>query len=355
MEDHADLLGLAVAANALVGVEVVTFQVIGRHIPAWLVEHFDGMQAGLTVITLGQALQHIQRVLAILRLGVPFADILDPAVIEAVLAAGGGVQVQDDPQLAFVRPGERPVEYLDSPLDERVGVVAVAAVVGVIRAEDPVAEWNAHGIDAPLVQPDEVIARDEAVPVLPEPLRGTRAHLGAPGGLIRGLQPIEQAGGHPFFQNQPAAQVHSAQFLARVGVNGDLLRHGCTPWVSENCTKYEDRLIRGSGKYRPCFGQSLIALLLSRASGILPDCLCKPRSLAGARQGGPWQHCGGACQGKIIGARGGPQRGRLTHQGCADAGPSVWRGILVVGCAMRTVAKLPVRAAHPTEGDWLQG
>ncbi|MCY1429421.1 hypothetical protein D9M71_453370 [compost metagenome] len=218
MEDHADPLGLAVATNALVGVEVVAFQVLGRHIPARLVEHFDGMQGGPAVVTLGQALQHIQRVLAVLHLGVPFADILDPAVIETVLAAGRRVQVQDDPQLELVRPGERPVEYLDPALDEGVGVVAIAAVVRVVRAEDPVAERNAHGVDAVLVQPGEILAGDEAVPVLPEPFRGTCAQLGAPGGFIGGPQALEQARGHPFLQHQPAAEIHSAQFLAGIGV-----------------------------------------------------------------------------------------------------------------------------------------
>ena len=215
VEHHADFIRRTVLANPPVGVDVVAFQVVGGHVPARLVEHFDGMQSRFGVVTRGQAFEHAQRVLAVVGLGVPFADILDPAVIETVLAAGGGVQVEDNFQLQLFGPGEGAVEHRQAAFDEGVAVLAVAAVVRIVGAEDPMADWDAHGVDAVLMQPDKILAGDERVPVLLQALRGGGAQFGAPGGFIGGLQALEHTGGHPFLQHQPATKVDAAEFDGR--------------------------------------------------------------------------------------------------------------------------------------------
>ncbi|MNC23871.1 hypothetical protein D3C75_719080 [compost metagenome] len=214
VEHHRHPLGRAVFANALVGGQVVGLEVVGGHVPAWFVEHLDGVQRRMVAIALGQAFKHAERVFQIFRTGVPLADILDPAVVEAVLAAGRGVQVEYHAQAELLCPVHGAVEHRDAAHHEGMAAGAIARVIGVVGAEDPVPQRNAHGVQAVLGQPGEIVAGDESVPVAVQFFASRFAQLGAPGGFIGGGQPLEQAGHHPLLQYQPAAQVDPAQLHA---------------------------------------------------------------------------------------------------------------------------------------------
>ena len=66
------------------------------------------------------------------------------------------------------------------------------------------------------MQPNKIVTGDKAIPVLLQARRGGGAKLSAPSGFIYGLEAGEDAGGHPFFQHQPATEVNAAQLQARV-------------------------------------------------------------------------------------------------------------------------------------------
>ena len=86
-------------------------------------------------------------------------------------------------------------------------------MIGIVLAEQPVADRQAHGIDAGTFQPGKVVAGDKCVPVMVQaPRRLGLAQLDAVGGLVGGLQPFKQTGGDPLFQHQPAAEIDAAQF-----------------------------------------------------------------------------------------------------------------------------------------------
>ena len=127
-------------------------------------------------------------------------------------AARRGVQVDHHREAEFLRPVERSVEHLDAARDEGVAVRPVFRVIGVLRTEDPVPHRDAHRVEPAPGDPGKVVAGDEAVPVPAQALgSGGRAELGAPGGLVGRREAFEQAGHHPLFQHQPAAEVDATQ------------------------------------------------------------------------------------------------------------------------------------------------
>ena len=211
MEHHRHLLGRRMPADALIGLQVIGLQVVGGHIPARLVERLDGMQRRMPAVALGQALQYRQRVLQVFRPSVPLADILDAAVVETVLATRRRMQVQHHLQAELLRPGHGIVEHGNAAFDKGMASLAIAGVIGVVGAENPVSQRDAHGVDAAPGQPGKILAGDPALPVRPQALGGGGAQLGAPGGLVGRRQALEQAGHHPFLQYQPAAQIDPTQ------------------------------------------------------------------------------------------------------------------------------------------------
>ena len=113
----------------------------------------------------GEAAQQIHAEIDVLAARVPLAHVLDAAVVEAVLAARRGVQVEHHAQAALPGPVHRAIEHLDAALDEGVRICAIGRMVRVRRAEDPMSEWNAHGVDAGLREPREIGARHERIPM----------------------------------------------------------------------------------------------------------------------------------------------------------------------------------------------
>ena len=154
---------------------------------------------------------------------VPFADVLDAAVVKAVLAAGGCMQVECDENAELRGPVERAVQHVDAAFDERMRVCAVLAVIRIRRAEDPVPDRDAHRVDADACKPRKILARDEALPVGTQPRRRLPAQLRAIGGLISRREPIEQARFHPLFQQQPATEIDASEVDR--GGRRDSIRH----------------------------------------------------------------------------------------------------------------------------------
>ena len=215
VEHHRHPLGRAMAADAVIGVAGVALQQIGGDIPARLVEHLDAVQRRVIFVTLRQALQYIQGVLDVLLVGMPLANTQDAAVVETVLAARRGMEIKNHPQAELPGPLENLVDDLQAPDHKGIALLVVAAVIGIVLAEQPVADRQAHGVDAGTFQPGKVVAGDEGVPVVVQaPRRLGLAQLDAVGGLVGGLQPLEQTGGDPFLQHQPAAEIDAAQFAA---------------------------------------------------------------------------------------------------------------------------------------------
>ena len=147
----------------------------------------------------------------VLLAGVPFTDILDAAVVESVLTAGRRVQVHQHVQAELRGPAQGTVQDLDAALDEGVRVGAVAGVIRIRRTENPVAHGNAHGVDARLGQPGEILTCDESFPVGPQTRRGVAAKRCAPGGLIGCRESGKKARRHPLLQQEPSAEVHPAK------------------------------------------------------------------------------------------------------------------------------------------------
>ena len=173
------------------------------------------MQRRLIGVPLGQPFQHGQGVFDVLLVGMPLANVEDAAVVEAVLTARRGMEVENHPQAELPGPLKDLVDDGKPPFHKGVARLLIAAVVGVVLAEEPVADRQPHGIDAGTFQPGEVVAGDEGVPVLVQaPGSLGLAQLDAVGGLVGGFKPREQTRRNPFFQHQPAAEIDAAQFAA---------------------------------------------------------------------------------------------------------------------------------------------
>ena len=221
MEHHAHPLGRAVTADALVGGQGEPLEQFRGDVPARLVERLDSVQGRVITVALGQSFEHVQGMADVGLVRVPLAHAEDAAVVKAVLAARGGVQVEHHPQPELGGPREHLVDDGQPADHEGVAGRAVAAVVGVVRAEQPVAHRQAHRVDAGAGQPGEVVAGDEGLPVVMQPPGGLiKAQFGAVRGLVRGGQAREQARGDPFFEQQPAAEVDAAQPVAAGGQGG---------------------------------------------------------------------------------------------------------------------------------------
>jgi hypothetical protein len=211
VEHHGHPRRFAVGADRIIGTLVIVLEHRRRHIPARLVQHLDAVQRGSGAVARREPSEQVDRMREIFRARVPFTDILDAAVVEAVLAPGRGVQVEQHAQPELGCPVEHAVHDVDAPFDERMASHAVLRMVGIWRPQDPMPDRQAHGVDADRSKPRDVLARDEAVPMGPQPGRSLASQLGAPCGLVGCLEPVEQARRHPLLEHQPAAEIDAAQ------------------------------------------------------------------------------------------------------------------------------------------------
>jgi hypothetical protein len=76
------------------------------------------------------------------------------------------MEIQDHPQAEFPGPFEHLVDDVQPAHHEGMACLAVTAVIGIVLAEQPVAERQPYRVDAGAAQPGEVVAGDEGVPVL---------------------------------------------------------------------------------------------------------------------------------------------------------------------------------------------
>ena len=113
------------------------------------------------------------------------------------------------------RPIKRAIQHIDAARNKRVQIGFVFGVVGIIRAENPVTERNAHGVDAACREPSEILLSNPCVPVCAQFFSGSRAEFRAPSGFIGGGHTFKQTRHHPFFQYQPAAKIYTAHFFDR--------------------------------------------------------------------------------------------------------------------------------------------
>ena len=217
VKHHRHALRPAVRADRGIGAPVKILEQRGGHVPAWLVQHLDRVQRRFGTVTSRQPAQQFDGKIHVLGTRVPLADILDAAVVEAVLAAGRGVQIDHHPQPGLLRPAKRAIEHLDAALDEGMRRAAVTRVPGIGRAENPVTDGDTHGVDAAFGEPEEILARDPVVPVRTQPCGRCAAQFGTPGGFIGSRKAGEHAGRHPLLEHQPATQVHAAQAISRAG------------------------------------------------------------------------------------------------------------------------------------------
>ena len=126
----------------------------------------------------------------------PLADTAYAAVVEAVLRIRHRVQIDQDLDLVRLGPAEGPVQVLD------------AADVGRIVPEDEKGNRDPDGIDAVTREIGEVSLGDVRVAVRCEPF-GDVGEVAAQLGFVLGLRAGEHARAHPFFQDQPVAEVHA--------------------------------------------------------------------------------------------------------------------------------------------------
>ncbi len=135
----------------------------------------------------------------VLLAGVPAERSLPAAVVPAVLAAGGSVQVQQDADAVPAGRAEGPVDRVERGKEGRV-------LLG-----DPVADGQADGVDPVRRQPLEILGGD---PCLAVPLQA----IGGPGLSERLAERVLVLGLHagidrrrdPFLERQPAAEVDPA-------------------------------------------------------------------------------------------------------------------------------------------------
>jgi|GEM_PF-6913090 len=211
VEDDRHTLRRTVSANRVVRAQIICLKQCRGHVPPRLIEQLNAVKGRCGAVSPGKTAQYIDRMRQIFFACVPFADILDAAVVKTVLAAGSRMEIDDNGNAERLCPFESAVQNIDAAFDKRMRVWAVFAVIRIWRAENPVPDRNANGIDANAGKPGEIRAGDEMFPVVAKPHRCIPAKLRTPGGLIRCRKPIEQARRHPFFQQQPAAQIDAAE------------------------------------------------------------------------------------------------------------------------------------------------
>ena len=183
-----------------------------------LVEHFDAVQRRAVAVTSRETLEHVQCERNLPRRRMPADNAGQAAIVEPVLRPGHGVQVDEHLKPGPLRPVERTVEVFDA-----------SGMPGHVTEDE-----KRHG-DAHKVQP---VRGDGAEVVLGDVRVAVTAQQALQFGRVRGpVQPdlvllaarTEQAGRHPPFQYQPAAEVHSVD-------SPIVFRHGPLISIPHHCS-----------------------------------------------------------------------------------------------------------------------
>ncbi len=94
MKSDRHALRRAVRTDRIISTQVVRFEKISGNIPARFVEQLNAVKGGRCAVAFGKPSQYLDRMRYVFLACVPFADILDAAVVKAVLAAGSRVEVE---------------------------------------------------------------------------------------------------------------------------------------------------------------------------------------------------------------------------------------------------------------------
>jgi len=199
VKDNGDVW-IKIFVKTRVGILIKLLKNFQRHFVAWFIQQFNPEKRRMFSVFLRETFQDAQGFLDVLRILRPVDWPAPPAVVPAVLTARRAVQIQKQFQAIALRLLQGEIYEL-SRCNKRLR-----------RFQRPITHRQTNGIETAILDPAKIFGGDKSFTMTVQPVPGPISQGKTKAVFIRRIGVAINVRHHPFFKDEPRAQIHAARF-----------------------------------------------------------------------------------------------------------------------------------------------